>query len=99
MAKPSRTIRVYRSYNFVDKDPVIDAMRTVVEDSGKSYARIQRDSGVTTTTLSNWFLGKTKRPQFATVAAVARACGQQLFIGNRRITPLRVVAEKAARSR
>jgi DNA-binding phage protein len=91
MATPSRTIRVYKSYSFVDKDPVIDVMRTVVEDSKKSYAKISRESDVSATTLSNWFYGKTKRPQFCTVAAVARACGLQLTIGGRRVTPLRVI--------
>ncbi|PWT75876.1 MAG: hypothetical protein C5B60_04710 [Chloroflexi bacterium] len=73
-----RTIRVYKSYNFRDKDPVIDQLRTAVADSGASYEDIQADSGVTTQTLKAWFHGGTRRPQFCTVQAVARVIGYDL---------------------
>ena len=66
-------IRPYRTYLFKDKDPAIDKIRTILEDSGESYRDIQVASGVSTTTLTNWFHGKTRRPQFATLNAVARA--------------------------
>ncbi len=72
-----RTIGVYRSYNFKNFDPVIDKVRTIVEDSGQTYKRVSEDSGVSRTTLGNWFNGKTRRPQFATVNAVARALGSE----------------------
>ncbi len=80
MAKKStgRTIQVYKSYNFRDKDPIIDKMRTVVQDSGRSYLEIHELSGVSTGTLWNWFNGKTRRPQFAALNAVARALGHEL---------------------
>lgn len=68
-------ISPYRNYVFVDKDPVIDLARTAVEDSGKSYLDIHNGSNVSTTTLYNWFHGKTRRPQFATVASVLLECG------------------------
>jgi hypothetical protein len=75
--KPSRTIlRPYKTYLFRDKDPVVDIMRTIVQDSGDSYQTIRDNSGVSTGTLRNWFYGATRRPQFATVQAVARALGQ-----------------------
>jgi len=67
----------YRTYVFVDKDPVIDKMRTLVDDADVSYREIKESSGVSTTTLSNWFHGKTRRPQFATVNAVALALGRE----------------------
>lgn len=76
------SLRVYKSYNFVDKDPVIDYCRTKVftESADKQYgggpAKVARDSGVSPATLYNWFKGKTKRPQFSTVAAVLLACGE-----------------------
>jgi DNA-binding phage protein len=73
--KPSRTLRVYKSYNFIDKDPIIDYVRTKVFANG-GPGKIARASGVTSTTLYNWFNKKTKRPQFATVAAVLIACGE-----------------------
>lgn len=75
-------LKLYKSYMFRDKDPVIDAVRTVVEDSKKNWKTISTDSGVSRTTIRNWFLGSTKRPQFATVAAVVSACGQSIRIGN-----------------
>lgn len=75
MAKKRTILKTYKSYSFIDKDPVIDSLRTIVSDSHKKYSTIKADSGVSTTTLHNWFHGKTRRPQFATVSAVAKACG------------------------
>jgi transcriptional regulator with XRE-family HTH domain len=66
---------LYRSYNFVDKDPVIDRIRTIVKNEGLSYGEIHVISGVSSTTLHNWFEGETKRPQYATIAAVSSALG------------------------
>jgi len=70
-----RTLRVYKSYNFTDKDPILDWTRTVVEKAKMSPREIQEAGGPTSTTIYNWFYGKTKRPQFCTVAAAALACG------------------------
>jgi DNA-binding phage protein len=75
MAKPSRTLRVYASYNFIDKDPIVDYARTRVFSNG-GPSRIATESGVSPTTLYGWFNGKTRRPQFATVAAVLLTCGE-----------------------
>lgn len=76
MAKKARGfISPYRTYMFKDKDPVIDFVRTKVEDSKKSYAEISDGSGVSKATLYNWFHGKTRRPQFATVAATLSDLG------------------------
>jgi len=69
-----RTLRIYKAYNFQDKDPIIDAMRTAFEDAGGSYTSIK--SGVSYSTVRNWFHGKTRRPQFATVAEFSLACGK-----------------------
>ncbi len=66
----------YKSYMFRSKDPVIDALRTAVSDAKVKYSQLNRDSGVSSTTIHNWFHGRTKRPQFATVAAVAGALGK-----------------------
>lgn len=68
----------YKSYNFTDKDPIIDEIRTVVQGSGWTHKRIQEESGVTTVTLRNWFAGSTRKPQAATLNAVARALGYKL---------------------
>jgi DNA-binding phage protein len=68
----------YKSYSFVDKDPIIDEVRTMVNDSGANYKWIEDHSGVTSATLYNWFNGKTRKPQAATLNAVARALGYKL---------------------
>jgi hypothetical protein len=78
----------YKSYNFVDKDPIIDEIRAIYENSGASYKWIEQESGVTSTTLSNWFSGPTKRPQAATVNAVLRALGYKLGVVPNSATPV-----------
>ena len=78
---------LYTSYLFRDKDPVIDVMRGVVEDANMSYQDVRDESGVSKSTIRNWFHGKTRRPQFATVAAVAGACGAGVNIGRYQVKP------------
>ncbi len=80
MGRPSKEakanrgfLKPYKTYLFRDKDPVIDLLRTVKDDTKAKVAAMAHDSGVSTGTLYNWFSGKTRRPQFATVVAVARA--------------------------
>lgn len=74
--KKKRGFITYRSYLFKEKDPIIDVVRTSFSDSGKSYKKVADESGVTPTTLSNWFHGKTRKPQFCTVSAVLGALGK-----------------------
>ena len=52
----------YKSYSFTEKDPIIDEVRTVFQDSGKTKQWVEDESGVTSTTLHNWFEGKTRKP-------------------------------------
>ena len=85
-------LKPYKSYVFRDKDPIIDVLRTAVADSKRKYSAIQEDSGVSTTTLYNWFHGATRRPQFCTVNAVARALGKELRLMDRKTAAqLRVI--------
>jgi hypothetical protein len=70
----------YKSYNFVDKDPIIDEIRTVYQNSGVNYKWIEDNSGVTSSTLAAWFSGKTRKPQAATINAVLRSLGYKLGI-------------------
>ena len=70
----------YKSYNFVDKDPMIDQVRTVVADSHMTYKSIAEASGVGRETIRKWLDGATKKPQAATFNAVLRACGHKLAI-------------------
>jgi hypothetical protein len=70
----------YKSYNFIDKDPIIDEIRTVYQNSGVNYKWVEDNSGVTSQTIINWFSGKTRKPQAATVNAVLRSLGYKLGI-------------------
>jgi hypothetical protein len=70
----------YKSYNFVNKDPMIDRIRTVIEDSGVTFAWIEQESGVTSHTLRKWIYGDTRKPQAATINAVLRCLGKKLTI-------------------
>ena len=74
MAKRT-AITQYPTYSFREKDPIIDQLRTIIADEGLTYAKLHELSGVSETTLYNWFGGPTKRPQHATIMAVARAAG------------------------
>ena len=76
MAKKSNNgfIR-YTTYNFIEKDPVIDVLRTMKKDAEMTDTDISVKSKVAVSTLKGWFGGKTKRPRFATVAAAALAMG------------------------
>jgi hypothetical protein len=72
-------LRVYRTYSYVDKNPVIDKVRTLVQDEGlfKELKIVHEISGVSTTTLDSWFNGATKSPQHATIAAVITSLGYE----------------------
>ena len=76
----TRGLRLYKSYSFKDKDPIIDRLRTLIEDEKITYADLSDQSGVSEGTLYQWFNGKTLRPQFATVMAVARSMGYDLQV-------------------
>lgn len=81
----ARSAFKYKSYNFIDKDPIIDRMRTLHEDSGRTFREIRDDSGVSTSTMSAWFNGRTRRPQFATVSAFILSVGARgvTFVGGK----------------
>lgn len=70
----------YHTYNFTEKDPLIDYIRTVINEYGKSIKQIADESGVGASTISNWIYGDTKRPQAAPLNAVLRACHYKLHI-------------------
>lgn len=68
-------VHIYRTYRFIDKDPVIDAIRTVVQNEHLKNSAVHNISGVSTATLDNWFEGGTKKPQNSTISAVTSALG------------------------
>lgn len=92
-------VNVYRTYQFKDKDPVIDQIRTLLEDNGLTGKNktVHEISGVSQATLHNWFKGTTRRPQYATIAAVSSSLGYETaFVRARQVD---VEAERKAASR
>ncbi len=78
-----KTLRLYKSYRFSRKDPIIAKVKAVVDEEGETQAFIHRESGVATTTIHNWFKGPTRCPQFASLNAVLRTLGKEFKITNR----------------
>lgn len=76
-------LRIYKSYLFKEKDPVIDKLRTLRSDTGMTYQQIHAASSVSTTTLYNWWHGKTRRPNFCTAQAAAHAMGKSFELVDR----------------
>lgn len=76
-------MKPYKSYHFKGKDPIIGKLNVIVQGSGEKYKKISDTSGVSTTAIRGWFRGKTRRPQFATVNAVAMALGHELKLNKR----------------
>lgn len=97
-------LRLYKSYNFRNKAPIIDAIFTSVDDSGMSWSELAKTSNVALGTIKGW-RGKTRRPQFATTAAIVRAlpgetgimfdeAGRPYIVGVRRKPKLKGVGGK-----
>lgn len=78
-------VHIYRTYRFIDKDPIIDAIKTVVKsDEHLKNNHVHQISGVATATLDNWFDGPTRKPQNSTVCAVTTSLG---YVRRDRIRP------------
>jgi hypothetical protein len=81
-------VRVYRTYRYVDKNPVIDKARTILQDEGlfKKLTIVHEISGVATATMHNWFHGDTRNPQHGTIMAVLSALGyEETFVKKKEI--------------
>lgn len=80
------SINYYPTYQFRknEQDPVVDKLRTMMDDTGIKMTRLSEKSGVSYSTLYNWFEKcKTRRPQYACVAAVVGALGFEFAIVQR----------------
>ncbi len=89
-------VHLYRTYRWIDKDPVIDAVRTVVQDEKLKSGAVHEISGVATATLDNWFNGHTRKPQNVTVTAVTSALG---YVRHDRLNPDGTVAVSFEKAR
>lgn len=80
-------LKLYKAYNFRDKDPVIDQLRTMVQDTygigfrakgfRKSLRQIEEAGGPSIACMEGWFSGTTRRPQNPSAEACGRAMGYQ----------------------
>lgn len=64
-----------RSYNYVDKDPEIDRFRTLYQKDRVKESDLAVLAGLSGSTVTNMFGGKTRRPQHTTFAKMAGALG------------------------
>lgn len=69
---------IYRNYSFLNKDPVIDKMRTLVQDEGLKWHDAARIADMSPATLDNWFKGSTRRPQFSSIASLTHSLGYSM---------------------
>lgn len=71
--------RMIRTYLFKDKDPVVDELRTALQDAGLfSKSMLKKLSIIANQSYSTYdamFFGETRRPQNATVAGLLGAAG------------------------
>jgi hypothetical protein len=81
-------MKVLRTYRFIDKDPVVDELRTIVQDEGMDhrYNDLAELAGLAHSTIHNLFWGGTKRPQNATVMAIVTSLGyERKFVRARKL--------------
>jgi hypothetical protein len=76
--------KLYQSYNFKDRDPVFDVLRTAIADSGMSYREINEESGVSMSTLYRHFtMCSSTRSRHDVIAAIAGAIGYDFVLQKR----------------
>jgi hypothetical protein len=73
-------LRILRTYRYIDKNPVIDVMRTALQDVGigveKRRLRIAAEiSGLSHSCLEALFHGETRNPQHRTVMGLMTSIG------------------------
>ena len=79
-------MRIYNSYSFTDKDPVIDELRDVMERESVTVVELAEMSGVSYSAIIGWLYGKVKRPQHATLEACMRSMGyRSVYVKDRNV--------------
>lgn len=73
-----RTPLSFTPYNWIDKPPHIDELRTQVQLSRMTYKEIAEAAGVSTATVFRLFSGQTRRPHDHTITAIGRVFGWTL---------------------
>lgn len=63
-----------------EKDPVIDAVHTLLDEKGDAISRVAERANVAPSTISNWIDGDTRCPQHAKIAGTLKALGYEFQI-------------------
>lgn len=78
--KRETTYGIYPSYLFKEHDPILDTIDSVIAMSGAKRSGVAASAHLSDSTLRNWQLRKTKRPQFASITAVLRSLGAKVKV-------------------
>lgn len=73
----TRSSWLTRSYNFIDKDPECDVMRSLYQKLHIKEADLANLAGLNVTTVKKMFGGETKNPRHSTFAKLAGAMGKE----------------------
>jgi transcriptional regulator with XRE-family HTH domain len=70
---------VLRTYRFMDKDPVCDEVRTLIQDEGlyEALGKVAILAGIARQTVDKLLNGETKRPQNRTIMAITTGLGYE----------------------
>ena len=71
-------LKLTKSYNFVDKVPVVDELRTLVQHSGLTFDQMAEASGVSKGCIWKLFNGQTIGPRRTTLEGLAQVFGKRL---------------------
>jgi len=83
-----------KTYNFIDKDPVLDAAKTIMQRSGKSFKEIHEAGGATPGTMNRWWNGNARTCRFDSLMATIRACEGDIYMVTKTGTRITITPKK-----
>jgi lambda repressor-like predicted transcriptional regulator len=63
-----------------EKDPIIGIMWELAVEDGRSLTKLANESGLSTSSLHNWFFGNTMRPQRASISMLFKCLGYSMAV-------------------
>ena len=74
----TRHLSQRQEYRWIDKDPVCDVLRTIIQNDGRMPTVIAREARLAEHTVLRILYGQTMKPRSTTVALLFMACGYTL---------------------
>ena len=74
---PKGPLNLARSYNFIDKHPCVDEIRTWIQDDPHTVNWIASRANLSHSCVKNLLEGQTKRPQNATIDMIGKVFGKK----------------------